>query len=326
MEYPSENEILSRLIEWAEHQPLVRAMLLTSSRAIPNAPVDVLSDYDVILALQEVQPFHEDRTWLEAFGPVLVLYRDPLEPYYGYLKSGYVTQYENNLKIDFSLWPVEILQRVAAGPVLPPEFDAGYRVLLDKDHLTDGLKPPTYTAYIPKLPAETEYQEAVEVFFLEATYVAKLLWRDDLMAAKYILDNMMKQEHLRPMLEWHLETDHQWSVKPGPYGRRLKQWLRPDLWTELESTYTGAGLEENWQALDRTIDLLRRAALEVGERLGYAYPHDLDRRTVAYLQKVKNLEIIRWASGEPLAHLIISGLGGETVIGWVEGASPETQH
>ena len=290
MEFPSENEILSRLIEWAEHQPLVRAMLLTSSRAIPNAPVDVLSDYDVILALQEVQPFHEDRTWLEAFGPVLVLYRDPLEPYYGFLKSGYVTQYENNLKIDFSLWPVEILQRVAAGPVLPPEFDAGYQVLLDKDHLTDGLKPPAYTAYIPKRPAETEYQEAVEVFFLEATYVAKLLWRDDLMAAKYILDNMMKQEHLRPMLEWHLETDHQWSVKPGPYGRRLKQWLRQDLWTELEGTYSGAGLEENWQALDRTIDLLRRVALEVGERLGYAYPHDLDRRTVAYLQKVKNLE------------------------------------
>jgi len=306
MEYPSENEIIERLIEWAEHQPLVRAMLLTSSRAIPNAPVDVFSDYDVILALRDVHPFHEDRTWLEAFGPVLALYRDPLEPDEGFLKSGYVVQFENNLKIDFSLWAVEILQRIAADAVLPPEFDAGYQVLLDKDHLTAGLKPPTYTAYIPKPPTEAEYHAVVEVFFLDATYVAKLLWRDDLMAAKYILDNMMKQEHLRPMLEWRLETDHQWSVKPGPYGRRLKQWLRSDLWAELEGTYTGAGLEENWQALDRTIDLLRRVALEVGERLGYAYPHDLDRRTVAYLQKVKNLD--------------------HTAVGWVEDASPETKH
>jgi aminoglycoside 6-adenylyltransferase len=285
-----EEEIIERLIQWAEHQPLVRAMLLTSSRAIPNTPGDVFSDYDVILALQDVHPFYEDRTWLEAFGSVLVLYRDPLEAYYGCLKSEYVTQYENGLKIDFTLWPVELLQRVVADLHLPDELDAGYRVLLDKDHLTDGLKPPTYKAYIPTPPTETEYQAVVEVFFLDATYGAKLLWRDDLMAAKHILDHSLKQEHLRPMLEWRLEIDHQWSVKPGPYGRRLKKWLRPDLWTELESTYTGAGLEANWQAMFRTIALFRKVAIEVGDRLGYSYPRDLDRRTGAYLQKVKNLD------------------------------------
>jgi aminoglycoside 6-adenylyltransferase len=264
-------------------------MLLTSSRAIPHAPADVFSDYDVILAVRAVRPFYADRTWLGAFGPVLVVYRDPLEPYDGFQKSAYVTQYENGLKIDFTLWPVEILQRVAAEPQLPAEFDAGYRVLLDKDHLTDGLKPPTYAAYIPKPPTESEYQTVVELFFHEATYAAKHLWRDDLMAAKYNLDHAMKMENLRRVLEWRMEIDHQWSVKPGPYGRRLKKWLRPDLWTELENTYTGAGLEANWEAMFRTIALFRKAAIEVGERLGYAYPHDLDRRAVAYLERVKNL-------------------------------------
>jgi aminoglycoside 6-adenylyltransferase len=284
-----EKEIIDSLVRWAEQQPLVRAMLLTSSRASPKALVDIFSDFDILLILQDVHPFYEDRKWLEAFGPVLALYRDPLEPHLGFLKSGYVIQYENGLKIDFILWQVEILQRVAADPVLPDEFDAGYLVLLDKDHLTDELKPSTYTAYIPKPPSEAEYQASVEVFFLDATYVAKLLWRDDLMAAKHIMD-LLDQEHLRPMLEWHLEIDHQWSVKPGPYGRQLKRWLRPDLWAELESTYTGAGLEENWEAMFRTIAVFRKAAIEVGVRLGYTYPHDLDRRGIAYLQKVRNLD------------------------------------
>ena len=284
----SEEETIERLIQWAEHQPLVRAMLLTSSRAIPQAPSDVFSDYDVILAVGDVQPFYKDRTWLEAFGPVLVLYRDPLILDGGLERSAYVTQYENGLKLDFSLWPVELLQRVVAEPHLPDEFDAGYQVLLDKDHLTEGLKTPTYAAYIPTPPTETDYQDAIEVFFLEATYVAKLLWRDDLMAAKHVLDHYMKQEHLRPMLEWHVEMDHQWSVKPGPYGRRLKQWLRPDLWAELECTYTGAGIEANWEALFRTMALMRRVATEVGERLGYVYPQALEQRVVAFLQKVKD--------------------------------------
>jgi aminoglycoside 6-adenylyltransferase len=111
-----ENEIISDLIRWAEHQPLIRAVLITSSRAIPDAPIDIFSDYDVILAVLDVQSFHEDRTWLDTFGSVLVIYRDPLEPYYGFKKSGYVTQYENGLKIDFTLWSVEILQKVATQP------------------------------------------------------------------------------------------------------------------------------------------------------------------------------------------------------------------
>ena len=286
----TEKEVTESLIQWADQQPLVRATLLTSSRIIPNASVDVFSDYDVILAVLDVHPFYEDRTWLGDFGSVLVAYRDPLEPYYGFPKSAYVTQYENGLKIDFTLWSVEILQRIAVAPQLPNELDAGYLVLFDKDHLTDGLKPSTYRAYIPTPPTEAEYQDTVEVFFLEATYVAKLLWRDDLMAAKHILDHFMKQEHLRPMLEWRFEIDRQWSVKPGPYGRRLKKWLSPAIWAELESTYTGAGLEANWEAMFRTIALFRQVAIEVGHHLGYPYPHGLDRRAVAYLQKVKNLD------------------------------------
>jgi aminoglycoside 6-adenylyltransferase len=284
------DEVVEQLIRWADSHQLIRAVVLTSSRAIPHASLDLFSDYDVILAVQSVQPYYVDRTWLETFGPVLAVYRDPMIPENGLERSAYVVQYENGLKIDFSLWPIELLQRVVENPHLPAEFDAGYQVLLDKDRLTTELKPPTYSAYIPTKPTEVNYLELLEGFFLDTTYVAKCLWRDDLMAAKHIMDNSLKQEHLRPMLEWHVEIDHQWSLKPGPYGRRLKQYLRPDLWTELERTYTGAQLEANWKALFRTIELMRRVAREVGERLKYTYPQELDQRVVNYLDKVNQLD------------------------------------
>jgi aminoglycoside 6-adenylyltransferase len=284
------DETIRRLIQWAEQQPLVRAMILTSSHAVPGAPVDLLSDYDVILVLSDILPFHESRAWLAAFGRVLALYRDPLESGDGFIKSGYVIQFEAGLKIDFSLWPVGFMQKVAAAAQLQPEFDAGYRILLDKDGLTAGLGAPTYRAYIPTPPSEARYQETIENFFLDTTYVTKLLWRDDLMAAKHLLDHFIKHEHLLPMLEWHIELAHGWNVKPGPYGRRLKRWLRPDLWADLEATYTGPGMAENWEALFKSIDLMRKVAAEVGEGLGYTYPDDLERRVVAYLLKLKDLE------------------------------------
>ena len=283
--HPKETEEV--LIQWARQQPLVRAMLLTSTRAVPNAPLDIFSDYDVILVVRDVQPFASERAWLEDFGPVLALYRDPLETSPEGQHSGNVTQFENGLKIDFTFYAVPYFQHLTAQQ-LPDEFDAGYRVLLDKDHLTDELPRPSYAAYIPRPPSEEEYQDAIEVSFLEAIYAAKLLWRDDLMAAKFVLDTFMKHEHLRPMLEWHVETENDWAVKTGPYGRGLKKWLRSDLWAELEQTYSGPGRAENWETIYRMVALMGRVAREVGQRMGYPYPEELERRTMRYLEKVKN--------------------------------------
>jgi hypothetical protein len=147
----------------------------------------MFSDFDLILVLRDIHLIYEDRTWLEHFGPLLALYRDHLEPQDGLLKSGYVShQYKNDLKIDFTLWPVEILEKVATYPHLPVEFE-------------------------PATGLISRYQRP------------------------------------RP------------SIK-----RRLKKWLCHDLWTELENTYTGTRLEENWEAMFKTIALMRKIAAQVG--------------------------------------------------------------
>jgi aminoglycoside 6-adenylyltransferase len=279
--------IIQQLVQWADEEPLVRAVVLTSSRAVPHARLDAFSDYDVILALTDVEPFFENRAWLGTFGSVLAVYRDPLISDRGFQRSAFVTQYEDSLKIDFSLWPVGLLKQVVSEPQLTPEFDAGYRVLLDKDHLTDSLQTPTYKSYIPEAPTEARYQALIESFFLDTGYVAKFLWRDDLVAAKYILDHSLKHDHLLIMLGWHIEIDHQWTLKLGPYGRGLKRWLPPDLWAQLEETYTGADVSSNWVALFRSIELMRRVAVEVGDHLGYRYPQELEERGLAYLRRVR---------------------------------------
>ena len=281
--------MIEKFITWGESQELVRAMVLTSSRAIPNNPyTDPYSDYDLILALRDVLPFHNSREWLAAFGTVLAMYADPLYEGDGLKWSGNVVQFEEGLKIDFTFWPVEMMQRVAQQAALPDEFDAGYQVLLDKDRLTAGIKPPSYRGYIPQPPSEARYHEEIENFFLCATYVAKYLLRDDVMAAKFLLDGEMKHENLRPILEWHIELENDWKVKPGNNGRRMKKWLRADLWDRLEGSYAGAGIEENWQALFHLMDLMHAVGVEVGEKSGFFYPDSIEQRVRIYIGKLKN--------------------------------------
>ena len=151
------------------------------------------------------------------------------------------------------------------------------------------MKPPAYQAHIPKPPTEVQYQDNLNDFFHEATYVAKHLWRGDLIPAKFSLDYFMKHLKLRQMLEWRMEIDQQWALKPGANGKGLKNVLHPEVWSELENTYVGAGIEENWQALFRTLDLFRRVATEVGEHFRYAYPRETDERVAAYLNKIRSL-------------------------------------
>lgn len=284
------SDVISKLVQWAEQRDSIRAMLLTSTRAIPNAPVDILSDYDVVLVVEDIHPFFEDRSWLEDFGEVLVVYWDPIHPSpdYGVEQVANVTQYADGLKIDFTLWPVELLRKIIQAPTLPAELDAGYRILLDKDGLTKGMQPPTYTAYIPVPPTNEVYQKTIEDFFSDAPYVAKCLWRDELLPVKWCLDYDMKHVYLRLMLEWRMELDHGWSVPTGALGKGLKKRLPSEIWSQLKNTYAGADIAGNWEALFRTIALFRQVAVEVGEALGYAYPYQLDQRVTDYVRDMQH--------------------------------------
>ncbi len=272
-----EQTVLEHLIHWAKEEEAVRALILYSSRTCPGAPVDRFSDYDVLVIVNDIHPYHEDDSWLQAFGPVLVVYRNPIEPEHGFDSFSFITHYQDGTKIDYGVMPVDFLQWAVQAPELPPNLDDGYRVLLDKDGLAAGLKPPTYTAYIPKPPTEKQYLALIEEFFNDALYVAKNICRDNLFAVKLSLDYIMKYQCLRKLLEWRMEIERGWSARPGSCGKGLKQRTVPEIWAALESTYVGAGTEENWEALFKTIDLFRRIAVEVGEKLGYAYPYEQDR-------------------------------------------------
>lgn len=282
-------DVFAKLIQWAESRETVRAMLLTSTRAVPNATVDMFSDYDVILIVEDIRPFYEDRRWLANFGEVLVVYWDPIhsDPEHGDEITANVTQYADGLKIDFTLWPVEYFQKIVHAPSLQAELDAGYRVLLDKDHLTDEMKPPAYQAYIPTPPTNDVYQLLINDFFTDAPYMAKCLLRGELLPARWCLDYDMKHVHLRPMLEWHVGVESNWSVPTGSLGKGLKKQLPPEIWAQLEDTYAGASTRENWEALFRTMALFRRVAMDVGAGLGYAYPMELDQRVTAFVEKMQ---------------------------------------
>lgn len=287
-ETPDEAAVLARVVRWAEDQPLIRTVILESSRAVDHAPLDRFSDYDILLVVSDIRPFAESNDWQRFFGEPLVRFGDPVDVL-GIETYMRMVVYRDHTKIDFALWPVELLRRVVEQQISTDFLDRGYRVLLDKDGLAARLPAPTRTAHIPPKPIEQAYLALIEEFWWESTYVAKNLWRDDLVFARYNLDVVMRSELLLPLLEWRIELDHGWTWKPGIVGRGLKRALPTDLWSAFERTYVGPGIEENWEALFAMTALFRRAAIAVGQALGYTYPQELDDDVTAYLEEARRL-------------------------------------
>ena len=286
---PDEDAVLGKLLAWCGAEARIRAVILTSSRATPDRRADLLSDYDVILAVQDPAAFAGEDGWVLQYGPPAARWGDESE-LFGLLTSFQGVVYADGVKIDYTIWPEEMLERVSAADALPEGLDVGYRVLLDKDGRTSAWLAPTYRAHIPAPPTEAAYRAQVEEFWWSATYVAKALWRGEVVFAKFVLEQDMRLGPLRRVLEWRIELDHDWSLRPGAYGRGLEQLLPPELAAELAATYVGAGVEENWDALFATAALFRRVATEVGAALGHAYPlEDVDEVVTAHLEAVRKL-------------------------------------
>src|SRR5258708_39250454 len=124
MQIPQEKEVVDQLVAWGTVHPLVRAMILTSSRTRPDGPVDPLSDYDLILVVSDVRPFAFDDAWISAYGRPMVRWGDQGEMHglATYFRGGGFQQYG---KIDYSIWPVGLVGRLASSASLPGPLDVG---------------------------------------------------------------------------------------------------------------------------------------------------------------------------------------------------------
>jgi aminoglycoside 6-adenylyltransferase len=267
-----QDAVIDRILAWAEREEAVRVVAITSTRARAEGPPDELSDYDIVLALDDIDRFDP----AAAYGAPAARWGDEFDVH-GAKSFFRGVVYKDGTKIDWSLWPAHAPELVAQHG-LTDDLDMGYRVLLDRDGNTARWGRPTGSAHLPRKPTEAEYVALVEEFWWSATYVAKARARREDFFARFILDTDMSYGALRRMLEWLIETQRGWSWKPGAYGRGIERELPADIADALEAAH---------DEFDATVALFRHVAHDVGDALRYAYPQDADDAVSAYVERLR---------------------------------------
>ncbi len=69
----SEGEITNLILNVAESNDRIRAVLLNGSRANPKAKKDNFQDYDIVYIVREINSFVSDHSWIDVFGDRIIL-------------------------------------------------------------------------------------------------------------------------------------------------------------------------------------------------------------------------------------------------------------
>lgn len=264
------DEKLEAIKAWITKNADIRAALLTSSLVNPLAPIDDFSDLDIELVFNDPIPYLESKDWINLFGNPLNIYEEGIEAFEG-KHTMKMVQYWDGVKIDFKIYSIDQFKSEVSATELPEDWDIGYEILIDKDGLCKSLQPASHQVSIIKKPTEEEFQKLVADFFWDVTYLPKCLIREDLFYLKFMQEKIIRVEYFIPMIEWYIASKNQWKVTTNKYGRLFKKYLSPEEWQELEQTFAGSDIQENWTACSKMIELFDKMAREVSKNLGYSY-------------------------------------------------------
>jgi len=279
----SEQEMLELIVDTAQKDERIRAVIMNGSRANPDAPRDLFQDFDVVYIVTDVAAFKYAYEWIKLFGEIMIMQMpdDVQDPPPSQDDSfTYLVQFADGNRIDLRIHSLARLNELGK--------DSLTVVLLDKDGHIGPLAPPNESDYLPKTPTAKAFADCCNEFWWVCPYVAKGLWREEILYAKYFLDRVVRDQ-LMKMITWYVGLRTQFSCNPGKYGKYLRQYLEPGLWEMLQKTYSDAGYENTWEALYTTCDLFRRLAIQVAEHFGFDYLHEDDERVSAHLRHVRCL-------------------------------------
>lgn len=279
----SEKEMLDLILNVAENNDDIRAVIMNGSRANPHAKKDLFQDFDIVYLVRDVEPYKRNKAFIRQFGEMMILQtpEDMVDPpaendgHYAYLM-----QFLDGNRIDLSFYSLETINACID--------DSLTVVLLDKDHRIPELPPPSDRDYLPKPPTAKLFEDCCNEFWWVSTYVAKGLWRDELTYSKHTLDVYVREQLIK-MLTWYFGVQTDFQKSPGKMGKYFKECLEPEVWTRLESTYADAELEHIWDSLFVMGDLFRQTAQAVAKHFGFNYPEQDDRNVTAFLHQIRKL-------------------------------------
>ena len=277
-------ELLQQFTNWAQAEEDIRAAFVFGLRARLDHPADEWSDLDLLFLVDKPQVYVEATDWLQHMGGPWVSFLERT-PDGGFERR---VLFEGGLDVDFIPESVSGFRKIlneGLPPILVDIFRRGFRVLIDKDGLSEQITAVQNQTAISMTSSETEYSNIANDFWFHTVWTAKHLRRGELWWAKSCCDSYLKNLLLR-MLEFHARASQGPDFDTWMRGRFLEEWADERAVAALPQIYAHYEEEDIWRALLATMELFRWLAVETAANSGYEYPTYGDERCTGLVQQL----------------------------------------
>jgi aminoglycoside 6-adenylyltransferase len=280
--------ILDVIVNWANTQQYIKAIILEGSTTT-GKPTDWLSDFDINVFVTDAKPYTNRNEWIYSFDDVIIYQKTSFNDYNYEIPTRLVV-YKNSPRVDFAFYPFDVLTNEMLKE-LPDSYKNGYKVLLDKEGVSNKLSRPTGNGFIITKPTKDIFLKTIYDFWYEAYSVSKYLKRKRLWFSKHIENSYIKS-FLKDMILWYESGKDDWKNNEiHQAGKNLELTISKHITNELPYCFSGYNLDDSWVSLFKMIDLFKRLSIDTAKMLTVEYPYQRVNQIEEYIKSIKERDL-----------------------------------
>lgn len=282
----TEKEMMDLILDVAKKDDRIRAVYMNGSRTDPNAPKDILRDYDIVYVVNETGSFIKDREWIRVFGDILFMQFPDESPYYPSDKEnsyGWLMIFTDGNRLDLTVKTVAH----AKENVLE---DSLCIILLDKDGILPDIPVSSDASHHVRRPSQEQFAATCNEFWWCLNNIAKGLWRKEVTYAQDML-NFVVRKQLETVLSWKIGMLTDFSVSIGKSGKYMHRWLSEEEWQTYLDTYCNADVDAMWRSVEIMCGQFYETSKWIAGQSGFEFNREEADGSLLYLRKVKELSV-----------------------------------
>ncbi|EKU50518.1 aminoglycoside 6-adenylyltransferase [Staphylococcus massiliensis] len=239
----SEDEIYETVIDIAQRDDNIRAVILNGSRVKPNSfDENKLHDFDFIYVVEDVYAYIDADSWYANFGEILLMrYSEPFYQKNDFNTFTYHMQFKDFNRIDLTLTTADHLDDC---------IDLAYsKVLLDKDDAFENYSYVDTSYYETSSFSEAELKVAINDFYWYSTVVVKGIARTEFPYAVHIKEHEMRDAYKVILKERILLNSEKDAIDFGVSDKYLYHYLDRFNYDSYLRTFDNEGLHNLKESL-----------------------------------------------------------------------------
>lgn len=271
------SEIKKRLIDYAEKDEEIKAIIAIGSSTRKEVKADEYSDLDLLIVTDTPDKWNSGE-YPKLLGNVNISFAEPTMG--GAMERR--CMYDDDKDVDFIAFTSEQFEYALEAGIAGFVMNRGYSILYGAEAYQEKIGKFIFEGKSNPQMSEEEFLNIVNDFYFHNIWSLKKLLRGELWAGKMCTDAYLKNYLLRIMeIYCHdIEGKDVWHD-----GRFIDTWANDSIKEELSKCFAHYERADVYKAVKATNQLFTKLSEEIAEKKGYRFPEEAKDCAKRYIDK-----------------------------------------